>query len=61
MLEIIKNSALANNKKETDLLRMERTSWFRGSRIQASSHPESKRLGVQSLSVPSLKVESPSI
>ena len=56
MLEIIKNSALANNKKETDLLRMERTSWFRGSRIQASSHPESKRLGVQSLSVQSSQV-----
>ena len=56
MLEIIKNSALANNKKETDLLRMERTSWFRGSRIQASSHPGSKRLGVQSLSVQSSQV-----
>ena len=56
MLEIIKNSALANNKKETDLLRMERTSWFRGSRIQASRRPKFKRT-----IVPSLKVESPSI
>ena len=32
-------------------LKMERISWLQGSRVQVSSSPESKRLGVQSPSV----------
>ena len=39
------------------LLEMERISWLQGSRIQASIHPESKRLGVQSPSVQSFWVQ----
>ena len=43
------------------LLKMERISWLQGSRIQASSHPESKRTVVLSPRVHGQRVQLPSV
>ena len=42
------------------LLKVERISWLQGFRMQASSHPDSKRLGVQSPSVQQSRVQASS-